>query len=316
MQYAAATTSHQKGHSLHTLMSVAPALASVASSIAGAGDTPVEPLAPTCWQGAPSGGSNDEEVWITSQETHRLFILGGHGTLVDTVQLRAGAAPHIITFPPSGKFAYVSGMGDGNLYVLDADSRQVMYTLGLGPTGTHQAQPSPDGVLLLVAQIATQTLVKVAVDEVTQAWTVAGSLSFAPLDKSPLCTVFRDDGQRAYVSLLPSGIAIVDVPTMTLRGTLATDGVVACGKIKSHNGSTVTIASRGGGGHIYWLDMATDAIADVGPLGAADWHSFHMRPNEQVAKQGWVSYVDLFPPTPFNPAHCAGCAVYGVTVRP
>ena len=282
MKYAAGITSHKKGHSLRTLMLVALALASVASNIAWASDTPIEPLATTFWQGVPSGVTDDGEVWVTSQGTHRLFILEGQGTLVDTVQLPVGAGPHITTFPPSGVFAYVSGTGDGNLYILDADSRQVIQTLGLGPAGTHQAKPSPDGSLLLVAQIATKTLVKVAADEVTESWTVAVSLSFAPLGKSPICTVFRDDGQRAYVSLLPSGIAIVDVPTMALLGTLATDGFVACGMIKSHNGTTVMIASSGSGGHIYRLDTATDVLSDAGTLGAADWHSFNMSPNEKV----------------------------------
>jgi len=57
-----------------------------------------------------------------------------------------------------------------------------------------------------------------------ESWSVVGSLSLAPLAKSPVCTVYRDDGRRAYVSLRPSGIAIVDVPTMTLLGTLPTDG--------------------------------------------------------------------------------------------
>ena len=45
---------------------------------------------------------------------------------------------------------------------------------------------------------------------------------------APVCSVFRDDGERAYVSLRPSGIAIVDVPTMKLIDTLKTDGFVAC----------------------------------------------------------------------------------------
>jgi DNA-binding beta-propeller fold protein YncE len=327
-----------------------------------------------------AGVTDDGEVWVTSQGTHRLFILAGQGTLADIVQLPTGAGPHITTFPPSSKFAYVAGMGNGNLYILDADSRQVIQTLGLGPAGTHQAKPSPDGSLLLVAQIATNTLLKVAVDEAAQSWTVVASLPFVPLEKSPICTVFRDDGQRAYVSMLPNGIAIVDVPSMALLGTLPTDGFVACGMIKSHDGSTVTIASSGGGGHIYRLDTATDTLSDAGTLGAADWHSFNVSRNEKIGygsspesdelilidltqptvanlgplaldptpglgndqpdaigvrgntvfvslraagklavikmNQRRVSYVDISPPTPFNPINCAGCAIHGVTIRP
>ena len=75
--------------------------------------------------------------------------------------------------------------------------------------------------------------------------------------------MFRDDGQRAYVSLRPDGIAIVDVPTMTVLGTLPTDGFVACGMIKSKQGRMVTVASSGGGGHITRLDTVSDTLTDA-----------------------------------------------------
>jgi hypothetical protein len=126
------------------------------------------------------------------------------------------------------------------------------------------------------------SLIKVAADEAAESWQVIGSLSFASLGRAPICSVFRDDGERAYVSLRPSGIAIVDVPTMTHIGTFTTDGFVACGMIKSKRGRIVTVSSSGGGGHIYRLDTTTDTLSDAGTLGAADWHSFNMSPNEKV----------------------------------
>jgi hypothetical protein len=181
------------------------------------------------------------ELWVTSQGTDRLFIVHGQGSWIETVPV-PGIGPHITTFSPLGDYAYVSGMRNGDLSMLRADDRQVVQTLHLGSTLTHQAKPSPDGSLLLVAQIASMSLIKVAADEAAESWQVIGSLSFASLGRAPICSVFRDDGERAYVSLRPSGIAIVDVPTMTHIGTLTTDGLV----------------------------------------GAADWHSFNMSPNEKV----------------------------------
>ena len=221
------------------------------------------------------------ELWVTSQGTDRLFIVHGHGSSIETVPL-PGTGPHITTFSPLGDYAYVSGMRNGTLSILRADDRHVVQTLNLGPTLTHQAKPSPDGSVLLVAQIASRTLIKIAADEAGESWQVVGSLSFASLGKPPICSVFRDDGQRAYVSMLPNGIAIVDVPTMTHIGTFATDGFVACGMIKSKRGRIVTVASSGGGGHIYRLDTETDALTDAGTLGAADWHSFNISANEKV----------------------------------
>lgn len=225
--------------------------------------------------------SDSGELWVTSQGTDRLFVVHGEGSAIETVHV-PGIGPHITTFSPLGDYAYVSGMRNGDLAILRADDRQVVQTLHLGPTLTHQAKPSPDGSVLLVAQLASMSLIKVAADEAAETWDVVGSLSFAALGRAPICSVFRDDGDRAYVSLRPSGIAIVDVPTMTHIATLTTDGFVACGMIKSKRGRIVTVASSGGGGHIYRLDTATDTLSDAGTLGAADWHSFNMSPNEKT----------------------------------
>ncbi len=250
----------------------------------------------------PLGSVSDQEaggmeLWITQQDGGRLLILHPDSILqggpVETIALPAGAHPHITTFSPDGKFAYVSDLGMGHLFVIRADDRQIVATLNLGMTMTHQAKPSPDGTLLLVANMHSKTLFKVTADEAAGSWSVVGNLSLA---KAPVCTVFRDDGLRAFVSLLPSGIAIVDVPTMTLLGTLATDGFVACGMIKSQDGETVFIASSGGGdtgcnpmtsvgicpGHLYRLDVANETLLDRGTLGAASWHSFNLNEDEEV----------------------------------
>jgi DNA-binding beta-propeller fold protein YncE len=233
------------------------------------------------------GDGQDGEVWVTHQAASKITILHPISVLqggpVETLTLPTGLGPHITTFSPDGKYAYVSGMSNGDLLIIRADDRQIVSTLHLGPAGTHQAKSSPDGSILLVDQIATRTVFQVTVDESSQTWTVVNSLSLAALGKAPICTIFRDDGLRAYVSLLPSGIAIVDVPSMTLLGTLATDGFIACGMIKSQDGQRIFIASAGSGGHLYQMDMSTDTLLDTGhTLGAGSWHSFNISPNEQV----------------------------------
>ncbi|MGH7311129.1 MAG: YncE family protein, partial [Candidatus Rokuibacteriota bacterium] len=226
---------------------------------------------------------DDAEVWVTAQSTGPLFIVRGGNSPVETVKLPSNAGPHITTFSPSRKFAYVAGMGNGDLFVIRAEDRQVVQTLKLGHGGTHQARPSPDGSVLLVAQAHSSSLVKVAVDEKAASWTVSGNLvSFAAMAKRPICTVFRDDGGRAYVSLLPNGLAIVDVPRMTVLNVLSTDGFVACGMVKSRDGKTVIVAASGGGGHFYRLDTASDTLTDAGTVGAADWHSLALSEDEQT----------------------------------
>jgi hypothetical protein len=86
---------------------------------------------------------------------------------------------------------------------------------------------------------------------------------------------------RAYVSLLPNGLAIVDVSTMTVLNVLPTDGFIACGMIKSRDGKTVTIATDAGG-RFYRLDTRLDTLTDAGTVGAADWHSLALSDDERT----------------------------------
>lgn len=233
---------------------------------------------------ASASDSEAGEVWVTSQGTHRLFVVHGlHGQGgVEAFDLPAGTGPHLINFSPDGEYAYVSGMGNGSLLVVRADDRQIVATLSFGTQGTHQAMPSPDGGTLLVTQIPSKRLIKVAADEAAETWTPTGQeLTFEA--KSPICTIFRDDGALAYVSLLPSGIQAVDVATMTKVGDeIPTDRFVACGMVKEHDGGGIMLASSGSGGHVYRLDFATGTLESRGTLGASDWHSFRMSPNEKL----------------------------------
>jgi YVTN family beta-propeller protein len=229
-----------------------------------------------------SAGEGTRELWVTSQGTDALYVFRfPQMERLARIALPAGAQPHITTFH-RGRYAYVSGMGDGTLYVIDAEGRQVVKTLKVAPGGAHQVRVTPDGRTAIVAAVGNRTLTRLAVDESRGTWAATGTLSLDELQKAPVCTVFGQDGQRAYVSLFPNGFAVVDVTSMTLLGTLATDGFVACGMIRSADGSHAVVASSGGGGHIYTLDLAHGTLVDRGTLGAADWHSFNMTPDERL----------------------------------
>jgi DNA-binding beta-propeller fold protein YncE len=231
-----------------------------------------------------SDKSKSPEIWVTVQATDRIAVLHGPTGNGDRemIQLPAGTGPHITTFSPDRKFAYVSGMGNGDLVVISTTSHHVVSTLHLGTVATHQARPSPDGKMLLVAQVATKSLIRVSADEANRSWEPGQSLSFTSLGKAPICTLFSDDGAKAFVSLMPSGLAIVDVAGMTVRSVLATDGFIACGMVKSTDGRSITLASSGGGGHIYRLQLGTEQLSDLGTLGAVDWHSFNMIPDGTI----------------------------------
>jgi hypothetical protein len=216
------------------------------------------------------------ELWVTSQDSSVIFIrIFEDLSPIDRITLPAGAGPHIITFH-TPDFAYVGGMTDGNVYVIDARARQVVQTLHVAPTLAHQVKVSPNGATALVAIIGTKTVTKMLVDEHHRSWSLSASLDIgAATGKAPVCTVFRADSRRAFISLNPSGIAVVDVPTMTFINEIPTDGFIACGMIK-RDSDHVVIASTGGGGHIYTLDLVTETLTDRGVLGAPSWHSFNM----------------------------------------
>ncbi len=217
-----------------------------------------------------------KELWVTSQGSNVLFIRNFEDLApIDQIELPAGAGPHIITFH-TPDFAYVGGMTDGKVYIVDADARQVVQTLTVAPTLAHQVKVSPDGATALVAIIGAKKLTKILVDEANRSWTLDASLDVGlATGKAPVCTVFRADSKRAFVSLNPNGLAVVDVETMTFLSQIPTDGFIACGMIKQ-DADHVVFASTGGGGHIYTLDMYSETLTDRGVLGAASWHSFNM----------------------------------------
>jgi DNA-binding beta-propeller fold protein YncE len=243
-------------------------------------------VAATASTSIAGGTSEDGEIWVTAQNTNELKILLGMGG-IETVVLPAGAAPHTISFSPDGSYAYVSNIGNGDLIVVRADDRQIVATLDLGATFTHVTKASPDGAVLLSANPITGILTKIAADEQAETWTPIASLGLEP-GRGPVCVAFRSDGQRAYASLFgpAGGIAIVDVPTMTLVGTLPTAGSVSgCGLVNSNDGRTIFLTSAGGTGHFYRLDTWSDTLTEdtsYGPIGI-DLHALVVSANEKTA---------------------------------
>lgn len=231
--------------------------------------------------------SDDGEIWVTAQNASELKILLGNGG-VETLHLPTGAEPHTINFSPDGSYGYVSNLGNGDLIVVRAEDRQIVATLDLGTTFTHDTKASPDGSILLSANPVTGILTRIAANEEAETWTPAGSLDLrAVTGRGPVCVAFRSDGERAYVSLFGAagGIAVVDVPSMAIVGVLPTAGSVACGLVQSKDGRTIFVDSNGGTGHFYRLDTETDTLTEetgYGSIGAG-LHGFVVTANETRA---------------------------------
>jgi len=236
---------------------------------------------------APAAANDSGEIWITAQNTSELKILRGNDH-IETVPLPFGAEPHTVTFSPDGSYAYVSNLGDGDLFVVRAQDRQVVTTIDLGPNWTHHTQPSPDGSILLSANPMTGTLTKIAADEEAETWTPVVTMDVKTATGTglgPVCVAFRPDGQRAYVTLFGPWIAIVDVTTMTVIRTLPTAGGVVCGMTNSKDGRTIFVIANGGTGHFYRLDTTTDTLTEDTRYGAiaVGIHGLIMSANEKRA---------------------------------
>lgn len=255
-----------------------------------------DPAAPPDLIAAASMGEGAGEVWVAAQDRSEIHILHGFGA-TETIPLPPGTGPHEIDFSPSGRYAYVANVGDGSLRIIRASDRTEVASFalggiaGAGDVGTHQARPSPDGTIVLVSQIPSRTLIKLAVDEDAEDWQIVGGLT---LEHSPVCTAFSGDGARAYVSLGPprNGIVVIDVATMTVvtaagdDGILETEGNVQCGLVNSKDGRRIFVDSWGAGqavGHFYVLDTSTDVLTPVTSFPAFDLHGFAMSPNERFA---------------------------------
>ena len=257
-------------------------------------------------------------VWVSGQDSGQVFITRGttilktfdfaHGTPAGTPVVPgvgsptpgldvASPKPHLITFSPDARFAYVSfqNTNPGRVAVINTATRQVQTVISI-PTSlpttasprVTQAKPSPDGTFLLVGEVGPPgVIVKVAVDEAHLTWTPGTQLA-APANQGPACLEFSPvDGHAYYDSSLSPmlGVGVLDPATMTLGAFYPTIGDPQCGfhdPIDVGGTPTVIVTDSGtptGGvnpdlGHVHALDTATDAFTEFSfsPFFAKNLH--------------------------------------------
>lgn len=205
----------------------------------------------------------EKELWVTAQATAFVKVINQQAGTFEEIALATGAQPHMVDLSPSGAYAYVANMGDGTMNIVRTADRAVVSTMSFGASiSTHQAKPSPDGSVVLVHQVATRRLIKLAADEANESWTVVSERTFA---RGPICTVYTRDGSRAYLSLASSEVHEIDVATLATIRTFPT-GNVQCGLSMSPNGQTLYITDNAAGGRAYTVNVATGAFANTGAV--------------------------------------------------
>ncbi|HEX2241589.1 MAG TPA: Ig-like domain-containing protein [Actinomycetota bacterium] len=244
--------------------------------------------------GLPTRGQEtlQSEVWVTNQALDKIHVLTFEDVPAGEIDLAGqGDAPHLINFSPDGRYAYVASVNNGAVTSIRTSDRTIVGNItipgnqGTSPPNTHQAAPTPDGTKLWAAHIANKTLYEIDVDTQTGALTM-GTRSLT-LPKSPICTVFSENGSKAYVSLAPDGIAVVDVGSFTQVGNeIATPGAVQCGMHRLPDGD-VLVSSNGGAGSpegvISRLDSSNDSLTELLRVQGSDVHGLTVSPDADLA---------------------------------
>lgn len=77
---------------------------------------------------------NGQELWLSTQTTNDVTVLRlpDHHQVIDRIDV--GQNHNWIEFTPDGKLALVSNTGSGDVSVIDVDERQVVHTVGVGPS--------------------------------------------------------------------------------------------------------------------------------------------------------------------------------------
>jgi hypothetical protein len=219
----------------------------------------------------------------------------------------ASPKPHLITFSPDARFAYVTfqNTNPGKVAVIDTVTLKVVSVITINeavpstaPLKVTEAQQSAlDPSVMLVGLIGFPNpgfIVKVNVNEATETWTV-GTSAVAPIattmttGEGPACIQFSpSDTHLAYYdsSLAPNlGVGVIDPTTMTFGAFTATTGDVQCGfhepvtlggstKIVVTDSGTPFGASPTGNGDVYSLDptVATGFLSSPSVISAQNLH--------------------------------------------
>lgn len=231
-------------------------------------------------------------------------ILGVGGTPAANVSPK----PHLITFSPDARIAYVSfqNTNPGAFAAIDTQTFAVHVvqvpnaggTPANQPTKLTEVKPSPDGTVLLVGEIGNNgapaggvgVLTKMITNEPTNptnpTFTVAGQLTTLPgggllSNTGPACSSFSPDGTKAYTdSSLESvrGVYDIDPVTLSVLAFHTTNGGdPQCGihdPIIMNSVPTIVVTDNGPGttgpGHVHLIDTTKpDNFTEVPPSPVA-----------------------------------------------
>src|SRR6267378_2459922 len=260
---------------------------------------------------ASSHHHRHKELWVTRQRDSAISILKfPDGALLSEFSLPSGTQPHITTFH-SGAFAYIAGMGNGTLSIVDANSRQLVQTLTFAPALCHQGKVSPDGTTMLVSVVSTGMLHKVAVDEASAGGGHIYTLDMTNdmlRDRGTLgaaswhsLNITRDETLGFGTSPLSDEVVAIDLTTqpVTKLGTIPLQPLPGTGNDQP---------DAMGGGEVIVDGTLPVSLRAAGQVALVD--------ADDLEIERFIGITSPSPPGTFSTMTCIGCSVHGVTVRP
>lgn len=216
------------------------------------------------------------------------------GAISETVKAETGTAPvrpHYISFNPSGTHAVITFVATGHLIIIEAATRQLVYSVDVG-VQAHAANVSPTNDYILVANQNGKLVQRIDADFGSNSFALdnTATLDLAngltptgaqrqgderPDNAAVITYPDQRDGNLAFITLRGGGAFVVNPRTTPIQivAEYSKDTVEPAGLIAVQKGPKLYFNSGGGGastlGHqavLYTLDWNAFSPAPLAPL--------------------------------------------------
>jgi large repetitive protein len=177
-----------------------------------------------------------------------------------------GSQPSDLVISPDGSRVYASVMGTHNVFVISTEMNAVIAVIDLGEGGFSGVWPfrlsiTPDGTNIYVANFFSENISVID----TGSNRVITTIEIG----DPVRDIaFTPDSKYAYIDLGATEIAVVDVNVHRVEQTISLEQEDRSFTLAvSPDGRHVYAVSQAGGGRIYIIDVALNAVIEYFDLG-------------------------------------------------
>lgn len=217
------------------------------------------------------------------------------GTISANVKNTTGSAPvrpHYISFNPTGTHAIISFVATGHIIIIEAATRQVVYSVDLG-TQAHAANASPTNDYILVANQNGKLVQRIDADFVNNNFALDNSVTLdlangvtptgaqrqgteRPDNAAVITYPDQRDGNLAFVTLRGGGAFVINPRSNPIKivGEYTKETVEPAGLIAVQKGPKLYFNSGGGG---------ASTLGHQAVVYTLNWDSFTANPTTPLA---------------------------------